>query len=194
MAERTYDGGTIWERRATAEGHEWVEYSQGRTADRDAQTRQTIAWLSHWMDTAFEVPVLGWRFGLDALIGLVPGLGDVATTLVSLYILALAGRMGLPRITVVRMGLNVALDMLLGSLPLVGDLFDVWWKANQMNAALLEERLGQSPLEARRSRASDWIFVGAMIAGLVVLFAALVALVAFAFSAAWQAVGRLFGA
>ena len=68
---------------------------------------QTIARLSHWMDTAFEVPVLGWRFGLDALIGLIPGLGDVATTFVSLYILGVAGRMGLPRITVATIGLNV---------------------------------------------------------------------------------------
>ena len=87
------------------------------------------------MDTAFEVPGLGWRFGFDALIGLIPGVGDVATTFVSLYLLVLAGRMGLPRITVARMGLNVAIDMLRGSLPLVGDVFDVWWKSNKMNAA-----------------------------------------------------------
>jgi Domain of unknown function (DUF4112) len=160
-------------------------------ADR-AQIQEIVNRLSRWMDTAFEIPGVGWRFGFDAIIGLIPGIGDLATTLVSLYILLLASRIGLPRITLARMGMNVAIDMILGSLPLVGDVFDVWWKANQMNAALLDERLRQSPIEARRAKASDWIFVCLMLAGLVVLLAAIIALVALIASTAWHAAGSLF--
>jgi hypothetical protein len=156
--------------------------------------RASIGQISRWMDTAFELPLVGWRFGLDAIIGLIPGLGDAATTVVSLYLLALAGRAGVPKITVARMGLNVAVDMILGSLPLVGDVFDIWWKANQRNAMLLDERIAQSGKVARRAKASDWIFVGAMLAGLAILFVALVSLAVLAASALWNATEGLFSA
>ena len=73
------------------------------------------------MDDLFRVPVLGWRFGLDALIGLVPGLGDTTTALVSFYILAAAVRYSVPKITLLRMGLNIGIDYVVGSLPIVGD-------------------------------------------------------------------------
>jgi hypothetical protein len=154
--------------------------------------RSTVGQISRWMDTAFEVPLVGWRFGFDAIIGLIPGLGDAATTIVSLYLLALAGRAGVPKITLARMGLNVAVDMILGSLPLVGDVFDIWWKANQRNAALLDERIAQSGKDVRRAKASDWIFVGAMLAGLAILFVALVSLAILAASALWNVTQGLF--
>jgi hypothetical protein len=154
-------------------------------ADGPVDIRRHVQQLSHWMDTAFEVPIVGWRFGWDALIGLVPGVGDVATTVVSIYIVALAAKVGLPRITVARMGLNVALDMLLGSLPLVGDLFDVWWKANKRNAALLAERLERGETH-RRATAADWLFVAAVIGALVALFVAIVALAAMTVAALWN--------
>jgi hypothetical protein len=157
-----------------------------RLASESTRIQQHIEDLSRWMDTAFEVPVVGWRFGWDALIGLLPGVGDAATTLVAIYIVALAGRLGVPRITIARMGLNVAIDMLLGSLPFVGDLFDVWWKANRRNAALLTERLGETAPEGRRARVGDWLFVGTVVLALVALFAAIVTLVALSFGALWN--------
>jgi hypothetical protein len=80
------------------------------------------------MDDVFRVPVLGWRFGLDALLGLIPGLGDTSTSLVSFYILAAAVRYRVPKITLLRMGLNIAFDYVIGSLPVVGDVADAWWK------------------------------------------------------------------
>jgi hypothetical protein len=158
------------------------------------QIRSSVGQISSWMDTAFELPLVGWRFGWDAIIGLIPGLGDAATTLVSLYLLALAGRAGVPKITLARMGLNVAVDMVLGSLPLVGDVFDVWWKANERNAILFDELMSQSGRESRRARAGDWIFVGAMLAGLAILFAAIVSLTVLAASAVWTAAEGLFSA
>jgi len=119
------------------------------------------------MDDLFRVPLLGWRFGLDALIGLIPGVGDTATTLVSFYILAAAVRYRVPKITLLRMGLNIGIDYVLGSLPVVGDLFDAWWKSNQMNVALLKKRATVNAAAARKGRTSDWLFVGMIIAGLV---------------------------
>ena len=127
---------------------------------------EKLGWL---MDDLFRVPVLGWRFGLDALIGLIPGLGDTATSLVSFYILAAAVRYRVPKITMLRMGFNIGIDYLVGSLPLVGDLADAWWKSNQMNLELLRKRATVSPEEARVARFSDWLFVGGLILGLIVL-------------------------
>jgi hypothetical protein len=121
------------------------------------------------MDDLFRVPVLGWRFGLDALIGLIPGIGDTSTALASFYILASAVRHGVPKITLLRMGLNIGFDYLLGSLPLVGDVADAFWKSNQKNIALLRKRATVSAEEARAGRLSDWIFVGGIIAVLIAL-------------------------
>ena len=121
------------------------------------------------MDDVFRVPVLGWRFGLDALIGLVPGLGDTSTALVSFYILAAAVRYRVPKITLLRMGLNIGIDYVVGALPVVGDFADAWWKSNRKNLELLQKRATVSAEEARSGRASDWIFVGGIIIGLAVL-------------------------
>lgn len=119
------------------------------------------------MDDLFRVPVLGWRFGLDALIGLVPGVGDTATSLVSFYILAAAVRYRVPKITLLRMGFNIGIDYVVGSLPLAGDFLDAWWKANHRNLELLKKRATVSAEEARAGRASDWLFVGGIIVGLI---------------------------
>ena len=121
------------------------------------------------MDEVFRVPVLGWRFGLDALLGLIPGLGDTSTSLVSFYILAAAVRYRVPKITMLRMGLNIAFDYVIGSLPVVGDVADAWWKSNRMNLELLRKRATVSAAEARSGRASDWLFVGGIIVVLVAL-------------------------
>jgi len=130
------------------------------------QSLERLAWL---MDDLFRVPGLGWRFGLDAVIGLIPGVGDTATSIVSFYILASAVRYRVPKITILRMGLNIGIDYVLGSLPLVGDLFDAWWKSNRMNVELLRKRATISPEAARNARMSDWLFVGVIILGLSVI-------------------------
>ena len=127
---------------------------------------ERLGWL---MDDMFRVPVLGWRFGLDALVGLIPGLGDTSTSLVSFYILAAAVRYRVPKITLLRMGLNIGIDYIVGSLPVIGDLADAWWKSNRMNLDLLRKRATVTAAEARSGRASDWLFVAGIILGLVVL-------------------------
>ena len=127
---------------------------------------ERLGWL---MDDVFRVPVLGWRFGLDAVLGLIPGLGDTSTSIVSFYILAAAVRYRVPKITLLRMGLNIAFDYVIGSLPVVGDVADAWWKSNRMNLDLLRKRATVSADEARSGRASDWLFVGGIILVLTLL-------------------------
>jgi hypothetical protein len=136
------------------------------------ESLERLAWL---MDDLIRVPGLNWRFGLDALVGLIPGFGDTATSLASFYILAAAVRYRVPKITMLRMGLNIGIDYLVGSLPLVGDLFDAWWKSNQKNIALLQKRATVSAEDARSGKLSDWLFVGVIIlllAGLALAAAA----------------------
>ncbi|HET6978314.1 MAG TPA: DUF4112 domain-containing protein [Pyrinomonadaceae bacterium] len=127
---------------------------------------ERLSWL---MDDLFRVPVIGWRFGLDALVGLIPGFGDTATSLVSFYILVSAVRYRVPKITLLRMAFNIAIDYVVGSLPVVGDLADAWWKSNHMNVDLLRKRATVSAAEARSARMGDWIFVGGIIVGLTAL-------------------------
>jgi hypothetical protein len=138
-----------------------------RTTTKPAKLEESLDHLAWLMDDLFRVPGIGWRFGLDALIGLIPGLGDTATSLVSFYILASAVRYRVPKITMLRMGCNIGIDYLLGSLPIVGDLFDAWWKSNRMNVALLRNRATVDITEARKGRMSDWLFVGVLILGLI---------------------------
>lgn len=136
-----------------------------------AEVEESLEQLSRWMDGLFSIPGTGWRFGLDALIGLVPGVGDFATTTVSLYILASGVRYRVSKVTLLRMAANIGVDYVVGSIPVVGDLFDVYWKSNQRNVELLRERATATPEEARRGRAGDWLFLAAIV---VVLLALLV--------------------
>lgn len=125
--------------------------------------------LSRYMDGLFRIPGTGWRIGLDALIGLVPGVGDFATTAVSFYILAAGVRYGVPKVTLLRMALNIAIDYVIGAVPVVGDILDVAWKSNQMNVELLRQRATVGAEEAREGRLGDWLFVGLIMLVLLVL-------------------------
>ena len=100
--------------------------------------------LATLMDTAFLVPGTQIRFGLDALIGLVPGIGDAVTTLISLYIVREARALGAPPLVIARMIANVALDGFVGAIPLAGDAFDVAFRANRRNMALLRAHLDEA--------------------------------------------------
>lgn len=121
------------------------------------------------MDNLFRIPGLNWRFGLDSILGLVPGFGDTATSVVSFYILVSAVRYRVPKVTLLRMGVNIAIDYLFGALPIIGDAFDFWWKSNQRNMDLLRRRATVSAEQARSGRASDWLFVSLIILALVAL-------------------------
>ena len=97
--------------------------------------------LATRMDSAFRLPIIGVRVGWDSIIGLIPGVGDAAALLPSAYIMKEAHRMGVPRATLAKMAANVGIDFVIGSVPLVGDLFDVGWKSHLRNVDLLEGHL-----------------------------------------------------
>src|ERR1044072_1221421 len=136
-----------------------------------ADVERSLAQLSRAMDGLFRIPGTGWRIGLGALVGLIPGVGDFATTAVSIYILAAGVRYQVPKATLLRMASEIAVDYLLGAVPIVGDLFDAAWKSNQMNVELLKRRASVTPEEARHGRISDWLFLGVIVLGLLVLLA-----------------------
>ena len=144
--------------------------------DRQVEIEESLDQISRWMDGLFRIPGVGWRFGLDAIVGLIPGVGDTATTLVSFYILAAAVRYRVPKITLLRMGLNIGIDYLLGAVPVIGDLFDAFWKSNQMNVELLKERATVTKEEAHQGRLSDWLFLAFIILLLLALLFSSIAL------------------
>ncbi|MDF5716645.1 MAG: DUF4112 domain-containing protein [Rhizonema sp. NSF051] len=104
-------------------------------------TLNRIRKLSRLMDTSIGIPGTRFRFGLDPIIGLLPGGGDLISTAFSAYIIFLATRFGLPRQDLTKMIFNVALESVLGTVPLVGDLFDAFYKSNIRNLAILEQHL-----------------------------------------------------
>jgi hypothetical protein len=104
-------------------------------------TQRQLARISYWMDERFRIPGTSLRVGLDGLLGLIPGVGDAASGLIALGVLAQARRLGAPRRLLVRMLGNVLLDTAVGSIPLVGDLFDFAFKANRRNLDLLMRHL-----------------------------------------------------
>lgn len=92
--------------------------------------------LAGLLDDRFRIPGTRWRFGLDSLIGLIPGVGDAAGAAMSIYIIAEAARLGLPKPVILRMLANMGIDAVLGTVPLAGDIFDVAYKANRRNVSL----------------------------------------------------------
>lgn len=139
------------------------------TGDRSyAATNQSVErarLLARALDSAVRIPGTNVRFGLDALLGLVPGLGDVTGAAMGGYLVLLGSRMGVPKPVLARMVMNVALDTIAGVIPVAGDLFDVAWKANTRNMALLERYI-EKPVATGKSSSA---MVIALIATLVVL-------------------------
>ena len=134
----------------------------------DPSNDRALVALRKWavlLDSAFQVPGTRLRFGLDPIVGLLPGAGDLVTGFFSLMILMHSVRLRIPRVVIARMMLNTGLDLLTGVVPLVGDLFDAGFKANLRNLALLERhaRPGVPP------QRSDYVFVGVCMAILVLL-------------------------
>ena len=121
--------------------------------------------LAFYLDDLFRIPGVGWRFGLDALIGLVPNVGDTLTSFASFYILLAGVRYGVPKITLLRMAFNIGLDYVVGSIPLIGDAFDFFWKSNKQNMELIRTRATGKG----KGTTSDYIFIFAIIGVLVLL-------------------------
>ena len=145
------------------------------------QVERELEVISQLMDNQFRIPVLDWRFGFNAIIDLIPQFGDVATSIIALYLLVSAVRYRVPKITLLRMALNIAIYFVVGLIPFIGYAFGVWWKPNIRNLNLLRLRATVSGEEAKRGRSSDWWFVGLIIGALVMMLCGSVAV----FFAVW---------
>jgi Domain of unknown function (DUF4112) len=128
-----------------------VRWNRGAWLFRD----ETLGSLEILLDEAFRIPGTGLRFGMDGIIGLVPAVGDVLAGLVSLVIPLAAWMRGVPYVALLRMGVNLGTGVLVGSIPLLGDVFDIVWKANRRNYRLLQRHLR----EPRRHNWRDWAFL-----------------------------------
>jgi len=128
--------------------------------------------LSNLLDNAIPIPGTPWRFGLDPVLGLLPGAGDFLGTAFSAYIVLEAARIGIPRSLLGQMVMNILVDTVIGSVPVVGDLADATWKANAKNIVLLETYL-DSPQPEKQT---DWLFLVWLLLGLLVAVAILATL------------------
>jgi hypothetical protein len=148
----------------------------------DRRHIQIARFFAHLLDDSIRIPGTSFRIGLDPLIGLIPGLGDAIAGLGGAIILLFAGRV--PKIVLVRMGLNVVLNSVLGAIPVVGDVFSVWFKSNLRNVDLLESH--STVNGARPSTASDWVFVLGLTLGVLILIAGALAAIIWLIHRAWQ--------
>ena len=128
---------------------------------------ETLRGLEILLDEAFRLPFTGFRFGIDGIIGLVPGLGDVIAGILSLVIPIAAWTRGVPYVALVRMAVNVGIGVLVGSIPLLGDAFDFAWKPNRRNYRLMQRHIGQP----RRHTWKDWAFLAVLICAIAIVFA-----------------------
>jgi hypothetical protein len=118
-------------------------------------SNEDLNYIATWLDDRFVIPGTHIRFGLDALIGWIPGIGDTLAAFASMFIVASAWKRGAARITVLRMMLNLTIENIFGAIPIVGDFAHVAWKANRRNYNLLI----RDQQSARRHTWQDWLFV-----------------------------------
>jgi hypothetical protein len=125
--------------------------------------------LAWFLDSSIQLPGLNVRVGIDPLVGLIPGIGDTLGAIMSSFILSEAARLGAPKSILLKMAFNIALDAFAGALPILGDLFDFVWKANQRNARLLGEYLENPRETVASSRLFASLLIGSLM-GLVIFF------------------------
>jgi hypothetical protein len=136
-------------------------------ADVHAPRLERLRNLTRLLDSAIAIPGTSYRIGLDPILGFIPGGGDTIGLLFSSYVVFEAARMGVGKSTLGRMIINVVTDALIGMIPIVGDLFDFFWKSNRSNMKLLEDHLQLPQVSRRRNRR----FVGLVMVTLLLAIA-----------------------
>ncbi len=154
--------------------------------DTQSAALQRLRSLAHLLDNAIPIPGTPYRVGIDPIVGLLPGGGDLVMAAFSVYIVWESARLGLPRSTVTRMVSNLVLDTVVGSVPVAGDLFDVTWKANSKNVRLLEAHI-DSPQYQKKAHIG---FVLLLLFGFLALVIGIAALSVFVITLVWHAIAR----
>lgn len=161
--------------------------SPGKVPPRDEAREHLLAIadiLAKALDTTVKIPGTSWYIGLDPLLGLIPGIGDVIANLIGTVILGIATRLQLPRIVLIRMSLNLLINGTIGAIPLVGDLFSIWFRSHARNAVLLRE----AAMKPERETHTDWFYVGGIIGGTVVVLLLLIAVIVWLVFKLWTMV------
>ena len=127
--------------------------------------------LAWWLDDAIRIPGTNYRIGWDGVIGLIPGVGDLIGAACSSYIINKAAGMGLPASALLRMAMNVAVELLVGVVPVLGDTFDLMWKSNQRNMSIIERYLQDPRAATRKNRLVLSAVTAGIVSVLVMLFA-----------------------
>lgn len=142
-------------------------------------------YVADLLDRRFTIPGTSIRIGLDPIFGLIPGVGDTIASLTGTFILFLAAQAQLPKIVLVRMSLNIAINGMIGAIPVLGDLFSIWFKSNVRNVELLERYAVE---DRPTSTAGDWIFVIGLLLGIVLLIGGAVVGIVWLIARVWELV------
>ncbi|MEG4809532.1 DUF4112 domain-containing protein [Microcoleus sp. F8-D3] len=140
--------------------------------------------ISHLLDNSIPIPGTKYRIGLDPILGLIPGGGDLISSIFAGYVVFKSAQMGVPQETLVQMAANIVFDTVAGTVPVAGDLLDVAWKANVKNIELLDAHLG-SPEQGKKA---DWLFVAALLLGLMLIVGGVIFLSVMLFSWLFQVI------
>jgi hypothetical protein len=139
--------------------------------------------LADLLDQRFTIPGTSIRIGLDPIISLIPGIGDLLANLTGSLILVIGAQLGVPKVVLARMGINIAINTALGAIPILGDIISIWFRSNVRNVELLQRYLGR---QTKRVELSDWLVVIALIVGLLVLMGGIVVAAVWLFKTLWN--------
>jgi hypothetical protein len=158
-----------------------------RRIDRGAVHQTDRLWFARFLadllDQRFTIPGTSIRIGLDPILGLIPGIGDLLANLTGSMILILAAQLGLPKVVLARMGINIAANAVIGAIPIFGDIISIWFRSNVRNVELLERYLGRP---SKRVELGDWLFVILLIVGLLALLGGILVAVVWLFKQVWE--------
>ena len=140
--------------------------SQNQRAWNKKDLGQIAQALGQLLDASLTIPGTTIKIGLDPLIGLIPGIGDFISNAIGSSLLFLATKAGVPRIVILRMSLNIVINMVVGAIPVIGDLFSIWFKSNLHNAQLLHRHC-QTTVPV--TTLIDWVYVSGLVIGIILL-------------------------
>ena len=161
--------------------HSTVTYLNYEDTDRFRLAR----FLADLLDQRFTIPGTSIRIGLDPIISLIPGIGDLLANLTGSIILVIAAQLGVPKIALLRMGANIAINTLIGAIPIFGDIFSIWFRSNVKNVQLLERYLGTP---SKRALLGDWGLVILLMIGVIALLGGIAIAGVWLFKQMWNLV------
>lgn len=159
-----------------------LEGPMNRRAISEADALWFARFLADLLDQRFTIPGTSIRIGLDPIISLIPGVGDLLANLTGSLILVIAAQLGVPKIVLARMGANIAINTIIGVIPIFGDIISIWFRSNVRNVELLKRSLGR---QTKPAVLGDWLFVILLIVGLLALLSGIVIGAVWLFKQLW---------